>query len=165
MLTTLNSTGVRNGDSLQSALTKRPPGAGLITVCNHTRCARAKASKFPTPLAHLKSRSRAGVLLTDGCITIFRIVKASPLCSTVDDPFIISALLPLSFLWRETQHKQNRWSLCAKEICFRNVLLEYATLLERSKLVLAASCIHSDVLGLFASESRGTEEMQQGNMR
>lgn len=52
------------------------------------------------------------------------LVTVSNHTSTVDDPFVFSALLPLSFFASEAQHKQNRWSLCAREICFRNFLLE-----------------------------------------
>ncbi len=43
--------------------------------------------------------------------------------STLDDPVVISAMLPLRFFWGEARHGRARWSLCAKEICFRNELL------------------------------------------
>ncbi|KAK9831538.1 hypothetical protein WJX81_006941 [Elliptochloris bilobata] len=43
--------------------------------------------------------------------------------STLDDPVVLSAMLPLRFFWGEARHGGNRWSLCAKEICFRNELL------------------------------------------
>ena len=36
---------------------------------------------------------------------------------------MISAMLPLHFFWSEARHGRNRWSLCAKEVCFRNELL------------------------------------------
>ena len=36
---------------------------------------------------------------------------------------VISAMLPLRFFWGEARHGRARWSLCAKEICFRNELL------------------------------------------
>jgi len=32
-------------------------------------------------------------------------------------------MLPLRFFWGEARHGRARWSLCAKEICFRNELL------------------------------------------
>lgn len=48
---------------------------------------------------------------------------ALPLGSTVDDPFVLSALLPWSFFCTESRHHRVRWSLCAKEICFRNRFL------------------------------------------
>ena len=44
-------------------------------------------------------------------------------CSTVDDPFIFSALIPWSHISSEHRHKGVRWSLCAKEICYKNKLL------------------------------------------
>lgn len=44
-------------------------------------------------------------------------------CSTMDDPMLICSLLPASFFFREHQHHGNRWSLCAAEICYSNVLL------------------------------------------
>jgi monolysocardiolipin acyltransferase len=37
LLNILNSTEVRNGDSLYKHATERPTGVGLLTVCNHTR--------------------------------------------------------------------------------------------------------------------------------
>ncbi len=48
---------------------------------------------------------------------------ARPARSTLDDPVVISAMLPLRFFWGEARHGRARWSLCAKEICFRNELL------------------------------------------
>ena len=50
--------------------------------------------------------------------------------STLDDPVVLSALLPLRFFWGEARHARNRWSLCAKEICFRNELLRCQALME-----------------------------------
>ncbi|KAK3264365.1 hypothetical protein CYMTET_26888 [Cymbomonas tetramitiformis] len=44
--------------------------------------------------------------------------------STLDDPALISAMLPLSFLWSESQHEKNRWTMCAREICFKNAFLD-----------------------------------------
>jgi monolysocardiolipin acyltransferase len=43
--------------------------------------------------------------------------------STFDDPGILVALLPLSFFWTEHRHERVRWTLCAREICFRNPAL------------------------------------------
>lgn len=47
----------------------------------------------------------------------------SVLCSTLDDPGLLSALTPLSFFFTEHRHHGVRWSLCAKEMCYRNSLL------------------------------------------
>lgn len=41
-------------------------------------------------------------------------------CSTYDDPGLPCALLPLSFFWKEHTHHRNRWTMCAKDICFTN---------------------------------------------
>jgi 1-acyl-sn-glycerol-3-phosphate acyltransferase len=43
--------------------------------------------------------------------------------STFDDPGVLVALLPLSFFWTEHSHGLVRWTLCAREICFRNAAL------------------------------------------
>ncbi|KAK9815022.1 hypothetical protein WJX73_005063 [Symbiochloris irregularis] len=80
VLKVLNTTEVRNGQSLLEAVEHRDPEVGLVTVCNHT--------------------------------------------STIDDPFVIATLLPVRFLWQERLHHKTRWSLCAKEICFQNAVLE-----------------------------------------
>lgn len=44
-------------------------------------------------------------------------------CSTVDDPALFSAMLPWSFYLLEHRHGRVRWSLCARELCYRNPLL------------------------------------------
>ena len=46
-----------------------------------------------------------------------------PACSTLDDPFVISAMLPWTFIWNEYSHHGIRWSICARQICYRNHLL------------------------------------------
>ena len=43
--------------------------------------------------------------------------------STVDDPSIFCAFLPLSFFLSEHEHKRNRWTMCAKEFCFKSAAL------------------------------------------
>ena len=48
---------------------------------------------------------------------------SSLLCSTLDDPVVMSNLMPWRFFATESQHEGNRWSLCAREICFKNKLL------------------------------------------
>lgn len=42
--------------------------------------------------------------------------------STLDDPMVISSIVPLSFFASEHQHHGMRWSLCAREICHTNML-------------------------------------------
>jgi monolysocardiolipin acyltransferase len=43
--------------------------------------------------------------------------------STFDDPGVLVALLPLSLFWTEHAHGLVRWTLCAREICFKNAAL------------------------------------------
>lgn len=56
--------------------------------------------------------------------------KPSAGSSTLDDPVVLSAVLPLRFFWGEARHARNRWSLCAKEICFRSELLRCQALMK-----------------------------------
>ncbi len=56
-------------------------------------------------------------------------------CSTLDDPVVMSNLMPWRFFASESQHQGNRWSLCAREICFKGKLLGYAA--------APASCLFS----------------------
>ncbi len=46
-------------------------------------------------------------------------------CSTFDDPGLLSGMLPWRLFWQEGQEHRIRWSLCAKEICFKNELLRW----------------------------------------
>ena len=57
------------------------------------------------------------------------------LCSTIDDPFVISAMDPWSYFWTEHRHHGVRWALCAKEICYINQFLGY--------LYNSTLCIHA----------------------
>ena len=41
----------------------------------------------------------------------------------MDDPSIFCAMLPLSFFLTEDSHEKNRWTMCAKEFCFRSQVL------------------------------------------
>ena len=43
--------------------------------------------------------------------------------STVDDPSLFCAMLPISFFLTEHDHGGNRWTMCAKEFCFKNAAL------------------------------------------
>ena len=54
----------------------------------------------------------------DGLITV------SNHASTLDDPFVISALLPWHVFYRESKYQKVRWSMCAKSVCFKNKVLE-----------------------------------------
>ena len=43
--------------------------------------------------------------------------------STVDDPSLFCTMLPLSFFLTEHSHLRNRWTMCAKEFCFKYEML------------------------------------------
>ena len=43
--------------------------------------------------------------------------------STIDDPTLLSVLTPLRYFFTEHEHHGVRWTLCAKEMCYRNALL------------------------------------------
>lgn len=42
-----------------------------------------------------------------------------------DDPGVLSAITPWWYFWAEPRHHGMRWSMCAKEVCFKNELLRY----------------------------------------
>ncbi|GIL41921.1 hypothetical protein Vafri_16 [Volvox africanus] len=43
--------------------------------------------------------------------------------SLFDDPGVLSIIMPWSWLWMDPIQHHVRWSLCAKEVCFKNELL------------------------------------------
>lgn len=51
------------------------------------------------------------------------LITVSNHTSTVDDPAVLCALTPTSFFFTEHMHNRNRWALCAKELCYKNLLL------------------------------------------
>jgi len=51
------------------------------------------------------------------------LITVSNHTSTLDDPMLLSAMLPWSFFLTEHVHGKVRWSLCAREICYSNYLL------------------------------------------
>jgi hypothetical protein len=63
-------------------------------------------------------------LLKRHCPVLLLLLSVSVLLpvvhSTYDDPGLPCALLPLSFFWSEHTHHKNRWTMCAKDICFTN---------------------------------------------
>lgn len=65
-----------------------------------------------TFLQHLQHRQQGLGLIT-----------VSNHTSTIDDPFVISAMVPWSYFWTEHRHHGVRWALCAKEICYINQFL------------------------------------------
>lgn len=51
------------------------------------------------------------------------LITVSNHTSTIDDPFVLSALVPWSYFLTEHQHHGIRWALCAREICYINPFL------------------------------------------
>ncbi|CAG9466934.1 unnamed protein product [Pedinophyceae sp. YPF-701] len=51
------------------------------------------------------------------------LVTVSNHTSTLDDPFVLSNLMPWRFFYTEHLHGLNRWTMCAKEICFKSSVL------------------------------------------
>ena len=47
--------------------------------------------------------------------------------STTDDPAVLSALMPWWHFVSEPRHERVRWTMCAREICFKNDLLRRAS--------------------------------------
>ncbi|KAG1667040.1 hypothetical protein FOA52_000401 [Chlamydomonas sp. UWO 241] len=43
--------------------------------------------------------------------------------SLFDDPGLFCAMTPWSYFWSEHRHHGMRWTMCAKEVCFKNELL------------------------------------------
>lgn len=54
---------------------------------------------------------------------VLRTPPSHCLCSTMDDPTLFSAMLPWPYFLTEHLHHNMRWTLCAREICYRNLLL------------------------------------------
>ena len=68
-------------------------------------------------------------------------------CSTTDDPAVIAAMLPWSAFAAHSHLRSVRWSLCAREICFKNALL-------RSVEIASAAIVLSLALGAGGSHGR-----------
>ncbi len=51
------------------------------------------------------------------------LITVSNHASTLDDPFLFCAMLPLSFFFTEHVHERVRWSICAREMCYKSKLL------------------------------------------
>ena len=77
--------------------------------------------------------------------------EAPACCSTVDDPFVFGALIPFSYISTEHRHQGVRWSLCAKEICFKHRLLGCAL---GDLLAVRTHCCAFDASGLTSSQPR-----------
>lgn len=51
------------------------------------------------------------------------LITVSNHASPLDDPFLFCAMLPLSFFFTEHVHERVRWSICAREMCYKSRLL------------------------------------------
>ena len=51
------------------------------------------------------------------------LITVSNHASTIDDPFLFCAMLPLSFFFTDHVHNRVRWSICAREMCYKHRLL------------------------------------------
>jgi len=76
--------------------------------------------------------------------------------SMFDDPGVICALTPLSFFWSEPWHGGNRWTLCAKEVCFKNELLRQFFASGKTLPIVRGDGVHQPVMKLAGQAvSRG----------
>jgi monolysocardiolipin acyltransferase len=114
ILTVLNSTEIDGLERLHDHVLNRPQGAPLITVSNHTRYVHVLRDQFLT-------QKTTRWMLCNSFRSYFRLLL--PLPSTLDDPMLLSAMLPWTFFLTEHVHGRTRWSLCARELCYRNHLL------------------------------------------
>lgn len=120
-----NSTKISNQSTLLKLLQQRDKGLGLITVSNHTRF------KCVICLTAIGGYMMCSCWLFELFLTSCAPVAPQALpkgvsllsCSTIDDPFVLSALVPWSYFLTEHQHHGIRWALCAREICYINPFL------------------------------------------
>lgn len=106
VLHVLNKTEIHNHQRLLDAVENRPPGAGLITVANHT--------------------------------------------SMFDDPGVLSILMPWSWLWFEPWLNRVRWSLCAREVCFKNELLRQFFITGNTLPIKRGLGVHQPIVSVAA---------------
>ena len=118
---------------LVETVTARAPGAGLLTVSNHVR-SRVAAALHIRPSRPMRARP----------------ARAPPQRSTLDDPGLWSALLPLRFFASEGAHGQVRWVLCANDVCHKSRLLRDFFLLGKTLPVVRGGGTQQPVLGLLA---------------
>lgn len=120
ILKVLNSTTVHGEEQLVDSALHRPEGVGLITICNHTSMytATAGASAYNCSVAYPINELPGAAA---GALTVA--LGAAPPAGTMDDPSLFSAIFPWRWFLTEPSHHEVRWSLCAKEVCFKNELL------------------------------------------
>ncbi|KAG2498619.1 hypothetical protein HYH03_003367 [Edaphochlamys debaryana] len=67
-----------------------------------------------------------------------------------DDPGILSVLMPWHWLWLEPVVDKVRWSLCAKEVCFKNELLRHFFLNGNTLPVERGKGVHQPIVSVAA---------------
>lgn len=116
VLQVLNTMHINGAERFRNQVLSRDPGTPLFTVCNHIRC---------FSLIHCLKVDRIFLVetLVSHCRqSQFQALKLAD-CSTLDDPVVLSGMLPWSFFWTESQHSGVRWSLCAREICYKSIFV------------------------------------------
>ena len=74
--------------------------------------------------------------------------------STLDDPTVLSAMMPLSLFFTESRHGRMRWTLCANDMCHINKLLCNFFLSGKTLPIVRGAGHHQPVLDLVARQLR-----------
>ena len=74
--------------------------------------------------------------------------------STLDDPTVLSAIMPLSLFFTESRHGLIRWTLCANDMCHLNKLLCNFFLSGKTLPIVRGAGTHQPVLDLVARQLR-----------
>ncbi|KAG2446924.1 hypothetical protein HYH02_008079 [Chlamydomonas schloesseri] len=70
--------------------------------------------------------------------------------SMFDDPGVLSLLMPWHWLWSEPLTEKVRWSICAKEVCFKNELLRHFFLNGKTLPVERGKGVYQPVVSIAA---------------
>ncbi|KAJ9523269.1 hypothetical protein QJQ45_024065, partial [Haematococcus lacustris] len=73
--------------------------------------------------------------------------------SMFDDPGVISAITPWSFFWTEPWHQGNRWTMCAKEVCFKNELFRQFFSNGKTLPIVRGQGVNQAVMSVVAREA------------
>ncbi len=82
------------------------------------------------------------------------LITVSNHASTLDDPTLFCAMLPLSLFATESQHGKVRWTLCANEMCHQNKLLSEFFLSGKTLPIVRGAGQEQPVLALVARQLR-----------
>jgi len=107
--------------------------------------------------AHLLARSQ-------GCDRLQRIVEGRPAgqplvtvsnhASTLDDPTLFCAMLPLRHFATESSHGRVRWTLCANDICHSSRLVSQFFLAGKTLPIVRGGGPSQPILSLVAEQLR-----------